>query len=78
MTDQLIERLKVLRAEHEAGQKMLAELEARRAALTSTLLRIEGAIQVLQEITGHAGAAPNGTAATASGLPAGLVHAAPG
>ncbi|HEY0994270.1 MAG TPA: hypothetical protein VGD80_44750 [Kofleriaceae bacterium] len=51
MNEQFRERLKSLNAEYEAGQKMLAELDARRTALTSTLLRIEGAIQVLKELT---------------------------
>lgn len=50
MTEQITERLKALEAEYDAGQKMLAELDARRAALTTTLLRIEGAIQVLKEL----------------------------
>ena len=52
MKDQISERLKVLQAEYEAGQKMAAELDARRTSLTHTLLRIEGAIQVLTELAG--------------------------
>jgi prefoldin subunit 5 len=67
MRDQITERLKALEAEAEAGQKMLAELDARRAALTTTLLRIEGAIQVLKELSNGAesdetvSAGPNGS-----------------
>jgi len=49
MSDQLEGRLKALEAEFEAGKKMLAEVEAREAALRSALLRISGAIQVLRE-----------------------------
>ena len=49
MSEQLEGRLKALEAEFEAGKKMLAEVEAREAALRSTLLRISGAIQVLRE-----------------------------
>lgn len=49
MKEQLEQRLAALKAEFEAGQKMLAELEARQAELRSTLLRISGAIQVLGE-----------------------------
>lgn len=49
MNDQLESRLKTLEAEFEAGRTMLAELEAREAALRSSLLRISGAIQVLRE-----------------------------
>lgn len=54
MKDVIQDRLSALEAEYEAGQKMLADLEQRRAALTTTLLRIEGAIQVLKEMqSGH-------------------------
>ncbi len=47
------QRLQTLQSEYEAGQKMLAELDARRANLAQTLLRIEGAIQVLKELQEH-------------------------
>lgn len=50
MNDKLDKRLDDLRAEYEAGQKMLAELDAKRVSVTQTLLRIEGAIAVLQEL----------------------------
>jgi len=49
MREQLEQRLKQLKAEFEAGQKMLAELEAKQASVRETLLRISGAIQVLEE-----------------------------
>jgi septal ring factor EnvC (AmiA/AmiB activator) len=49
MKEQLEQRLKELNAEFESGQKMLAELEAKQANMRTTLLRISGAIQVLQE-----------------------------
>jgi septal ring factor EnvC (AmiA/AmiB activator) len=49
MKQQLEKRLEELRAELEAGQKMLSELEAKRENLRQTLLRISGAIQVLEE-----------------------------
>jgi hypothetical protein len=45
------DRLKGLQTELETGQKMLAELDAKRATLINTLLRIEGAIQVLKELS---------------------------
>lgn len=51
MNDNVKQRLASLVAEHEAGQKMLAELDAKRQTLTQTLLRIEGAIQVLTELS---------------------------
>lgn len=50
MNNRLEERLKQLQSEYEAGQKMLADLEAKRVQLTQTLLRIEGAMQVIREI----------------------------
>ena len=49
MREQLTQRLAELKAEYESGQKMLAELEAKQANLRETLLRISGAIQVLEE-----------------------------
>jgi hypothetical protein len=54
MRKQLEQRLKELKAEFEAGQKMLAELEARQASVRETLLRISGAIQVIEEELGRA------------------------
>jgi predicted nuclease with TOPRIM domain len=50
MREQLEQRLNELKAEFEAGQKMLAELEAKKSELQATLLRISGAIQVLEEM----------------------------
>lgn len=50
MKEQLSERLEALRAEYTAGQTMLAELEGRQAEVHQTLLRISGAIQVLEEL----------------------------
>ncbi len=52
MKEQLEQRLEALKAEYEAGQKMLADLEARQATLRETLLRIAGAVQVLEEELG--------------------------
>jgi len=52
MKEQLEQRLLELKAEFESGQKMLAELEARQANLRDSLLRISGAIQVLEEELG--------------------------
>jgi hypothetical protein len=47
--DQLERRLEQLKAEAESGQKTLAAIDARRAELHATLLRISGAILVLEE-----------------------------
>jgi predicted nuclease with TOPRIM domain len=50
MKEQLEKRLEELRGEFETGQKMLVELETKQANLRETLLRISGAIQVLEEM----------------------------
>lgn len=50
MKNALEQRLNALKSEYESGQKMLAELDAKRNQLTTTLLRIEGAMQVIQEL----------------------------
>ena len=49
MREQLERRLEELKEEFESGQKMLAEAEARAEAIRQSLLRISGAIQVLEE-----------------------------
>lgn len=49
MQKQLQQRLQALKAEYEAGQQVLANLEAKKAGLRETLIRISGAIQVLEE-----------------------------
>jgi predicted nuclease with TOPRIM domain len=49
MKQQLVDRLQELKAEFESGQKVLAEMEAKQANMRNTLLRISGAIQVLEE-----------------------------
>lgn len=50
MKEQLEQRLQELKTEFESGQKMLADLETQQANLKTTLLRISGAIQVLEEL----------------------------
>jgi hypothetical protein len=55
-------RLGELRAEHQKGQQMLAEAEAKVADLRQTLLRITGAIQVLEELLAASAAPQNGAA----------------
>ena len=53
MHDTAVARLEALQREYEAGQTMLAELDAKQLDLRQTLLRIAGAIQVLQELLGE-------------------------
>ncbi|AKV66600.1 hypothetical protein [Microcystis panniformis] len=50
MKKQIKERLEQLKAEYESGQKMLADLETQGLNLRNTMLRISGAIQVLEEL----------------------------
>jgi chromosome segregation ATPase len=46
---QLEQRLAALHEELAAGRRLLADLQARRAEVVDTLLRIDGAISVLEE-----------------------------
>lgn len=64
-----IERLRQLRTEYASGDTQLQELEERRARLRESMLRIGGAIQVLEELieqsgafTPHEAVTPNGEA----------------
>lgn len=50
MKELIEQRLAGLRSEFEAGQTLMADLESRQAQLRSSLLRISGAIQVLEEL----------------------------
>lgn len=51
MDNAIIEgRLHELKREFESGQKLLRELEAKQVEVRDTLLRIGGAIQVLEEL----------------------------
>lgn len=43
-------RVSELKSEFEAGQKMLGDLDTKASDLKTTLLRISGAIQVLEEL----------------------------
>jgi hypothetical protein len=75
MREEMERRLRDLTAEYGAGQQLLADLEARRAKLTTTMARISGAIQVLEELLGETSSdakpfaavepSDSGTAATA-------------
>ena len=49
MHAQLQTRLTTLKAEYETGEQMLVELEQKQRTLRDTLLRISGAVQVLEE-----------------------------
>ena len=59
MQEQLEHRLQQLQQEYESGQQMLTDLDAKRANLQQTLLRISGAMQVLQELLSAEGPTTN-------------------
>ena len=59
MIEEITTRLAELKHEYEIGAEQLRDLALRENALRATLLRISGAIQVLEEINGTADA--NGT-----------------
>jgi predicted nuclease with TOPRIM domain len=63
MEDKLRRRLEELKKEFETGQARLRELEAEQAYTRETLLRISGAIQVLEEALGQ-GPKPDEAAST--------------
>ncbi len=50
MQEQLEKRLAMLKQEFETGQARLREIETQETRLRETLLRISGAIQVLEEL----------------------------
>ncbi len=58
MKQQIEERLNTLKSELASGQKMLADLEAKQTNLRDTLLRISGAIQVLEELLAQSQPSP--------------------
>jgi len=54
--DQILNRLASLKKEFETGHARIRELEQEQAYLRETMLRISGAIQVLQELMDQANA----------------------
>jgi len=68
MRKQLERRLRLLKKEFETGQTRLREVDMQQSLLRETLLRISGAIQVLEELLGGNGAG-NGQVAAAAPQP---------
>jgi len=66
LNEQILNRLASLKKEFDAGQARLRELETEQAYVRETMLRISGAIQVLEELTNESKPAP-APAATATG-----------
>ena len=56
MKESLAARLADLREQFTAGQNVMTELNRKQEELRSTLLRISGAIQVLEELLAEASA----------------------
>ena len=56
MRELLEKRLAELKTEYEQGEKMLSDLDARREQVRQTLLRISGAVQILEEMLKEEGA----------------------
>jgi predicted nuclease with TOPRIM domain len=50
MRDKLMSRLEQLKTEFQSGQTKLQDLDTQQSRLRETLLRISGAIQVLEEM----------------------------
>ena len=79
MREQLEQRVSELKAEQHKGQQMLAELEGKEAGLRQTLLRISGAIQVLEELLSVTEPTPpNGMAPLATTPPSDTLASATG
>jgi hypothetical protein len=74
MREQIERRLEELKAEFEAGQKMMADLEQRKVNLEQTLLRISGAIQVLDEVLASEQPMAGAADGAAGGSPEAVVH----
>ena len=53
LNERLRARLEELRAEFAKGEQTLSDLESQTANVRTTLLRISGAIQVLEELSGE-------------------------
>ncbi len=54
MDEKIQQRIETLRKELETGQQQMQVLEQKMAQLRDTMLRISGAIQVLEEIQSQA------------------------
>jgi len=50
MKEQIKARINELKTELDSGKKVMEELEVKRTNITYTLLRINGAIQILEEL----------------------------
>ncbi len=63
MKERIEARIAKLREELESGKKLLADLDARRAEVERTMLRISGAVQALEELLQQGDGEPSAPAA---------------
>jgi hypothetical protein len=66
---ELERRLTELRSEYEAGRRLEADLQARLSEVSQTVLRLSGAIQVLEELLSADGSRNGAPADTAVEVP---------
>ena len=62
MKKQLEARLEALKTEFESGKNVLADLDKKSREVETTLMRISGAIQVIEELLEHENGAATETA----------------
>jgi prefoldin subunit 5 len=68
MREQMQSRLAELRRDYQLGQSQLSELGRQEVALRETLMRISGAIQVLEEMLNNSPVDPTGHQGTPEAL----------
>lgn len=69
MRGELERRLTELRSEFEAGRRLEVDLQARLSEVSQTVLRVSGAIQVLEELLSADGSRNGAPADTAVEVP---------
>ncbi|HEY3910434.1 MAG TPA: hypothetical protein VGM07_11145 [Stellaceae bacterium] len=69
MQEQMQARLEVLKTEDRIGHAKLHELEQQQTSLRETLLRISGAIQVLEELLAEEKSSKTGSSEARSAQP---------
>jgi predicted nuclease with TOPRIM domain len=69
MKEQIQRRLEELKKEYETGQARLRELETETAYVRETMLRISGAIQVIQEMLDDSNEQEKGEPVSSRGEP---------
>ena len=68
MRERIERRLEELRTEFESGQALLSDVETRETQIRSSLLRISGAIHVLEEMLNQESALERSVETTTTGF----------